>query len=179
MMLNIVKDVIEWFEELMGYDGKELSKTTSKHTHTTENIVRNVVQNVTDGKGVPQTTQETVETAANYATGILSGGPIGGLVSAWNLLTGGGKAKGDWSVPYDNYPALLHRGEMVLTASQARRYRDGEGGDVNYSALSNAIVGAIRQGLEGAQVNSYLDGKVVTDEVSRILGDNLSARRFA
>ena len=48
------------------------------------------------------------------------------------------KAKGDWNVPYDNYPALLHRGELVLTSSQARRYRDGETGG------SSEIVGAIQ-----------------------------------
>ena len=50
-----------------------------------------------------------------------------------------GQAKGDWSVPYDNYLSMLHRGEMVLTASQARRYRDGEGG--NTSAIIAAIQG--------------------------------------
>ena len=31
-----------------------------------------------------------------------------------------GHAKGLWTVPFDGYPALLHRGERVLTASQAR-----------------------------------------------------------
>lgn len=34
-------------------------------------------------------------------------------------------AKGFWDVPYDNYLAALHRDEMVLTASQARDYREG------------------------------------------------------
>ena len=44
--------------------------------------------------------------------------------------TGGGginrptkQAGGLWNVPLDNYIAALHRGEMVLTADQARRYR--------------------------------------------------------
>lgn len=36
-----------------------------------------------------------------------------------------GHAKGEWNVPYDNYPALLHRNETVLTSSQAREYREG------------------------------------------------------
>lgn len=40
-------------------------------------------------------------------------------------------AKGAWNIPYDDYFARLHRGEMVLTASQARQYREGSGnGDV-------------------------------------------------
>ena len=46
-------------------------------------------------------------------------------------------AKGLWDVPYDNYFAKLHRDEMVLTASQAREYRNG-GND------NSAIVEAIR-----------------------------------
>ena len=33
-------------------------------------------------------------------------------------------AKGLWDVPYDDYLAALHRDEMVLTASQARDYRE-------------------------------------------------------
>lgn len=37
----------------------------------------------------------------------------------------GSHAKGLWDVPYDNYLAALHRDEMVLTASQARDYREG------------------------------------------------------
>ena len=121
-----------------------------------------------DGQNLSSTTSEHTHTNT-IINKVINEGSSGGH----------GFAKGDWTVPYDNFPAILHRNEMVLTASQARRYRDGEGGDVNYSALSSAIVGAIRQGLEGAQVNSYLDGKAVTDEVSRILGDDLSARRFA
>ena len=90
-----------------------------------------------------------------------------------------GNAKGNWSIPYDNYPALLHRNEMVLTASQARRYRGGDGAGIDLGALTGAIVSAVRQGMDGAQVNSYLDGRKVTDEVSRILGNSVQARRFA
>lgn len=33
-------------------------------------------------------------------------------------------------VPYDNYPALLHRGEMVLPSDVARRYKEDSGGIV-------------------------------------------------
>ncbi len=34
-------------------------------------------------------------------------------------------ATGLYSVPFDNYPALLHKGEQVLTRAQANEYRDG------------------------------------------------------
>lgn len=50
-----------------------------------------------------------------------------------------GHAKGLWDVPYDDYYARLHRGEMVLTASEARDYREGNGGS------SDAVVAAIQR----------------------------------
>ena len=37
-------------------------------------------------------------------------------------------AKGAWDIPYDDFPALLHRNEMVLNATQARQYREGGAG---------------------------------------------------
>ncbi len=41
-----------------------------------------------------------------------------------------GYATGLARVPYNNYPALLHEGERVLTASEARRYDSGGSGSV-------------------------------------------------
>lgn len=94
---------------------------------------------------------------------------------------GGGKhfAKGMWSVPYDNFAANLHRGEMVLTASQARRYRDGEGTGFDPSALVSSIVSAIQNGMQGVTVNSYLSGRSISDDVNSRTIRQLKARRFA
>lgn len=58
------------------------------------------------------------------------------------------KAKGDWDVPYDNFPALLHRNEMVLTASQARKYRNGNAGN---NSDTNALLEAVS--LMSASIN--------------------------
>lgn len=101
-------------------------------------------------------------------------------VPSENVGTHGGRgfAKGLYSVPYDDFYARLHRGEMVLTKSQARRYRDGEKG-VDIDSLIPALVGAIREGMNGAQVNSYLDGNDVTRQTNRVTGGLISARRFA
>ena len=87
-------------------------------------------------------------------------------------------ASGSWNIPYDNYPAMLHRGEMVLTSSQARRYRDGDGG-MNLSALTSAVVNAVREGMAGAVVRSYLNGKDVTDDVARRMGNAMKSQRYA
>ena len=87
------------------------------------------------------------------------------VYSTIHILTDGEKpegfAKGNMNVPYD-MPAYLHRGEMVLTKSQARKYRDG-GGDG-----SGAIVSAIqsmRSDLQNMKlvVGQRIFGKTVVD----------------
>ncbi len=87
-----------------------------------------------------------------------------------------GHAKGLNYVPYDNYPALLHRGEQVLTASQARDNRKGSG--VDMAGIMQGIVAAIREGMDGATVESNLDGRRVTGSVNRRTANQLRARRF-
>ena len=57
-------------------------------------------------------------------------------------------------VPYDEYPAFLHRGEAVLTAAQARAWRNGQGGTAlsggngQVVSLLVAILNAIMEGNE-------------------------------
>ena len=86
-------------------------------------------------------------------------------------------AKGDWYIPYDDYPAMLHRGEMVLTASQARQFREGNGSSLDVPGLVSAIVGAMQDGLRNAHVDAYLDGRKITDEVARRMNDQLALAR--
>lgn len=56
--------------------------------------------------------------ASTYAAS--AGGTTNTTGVASTYLTGGSHAFGLDRVPYDDYPALLHEGERVLTASQAR-----------------------------------------------------------
>lgn len=83
-------------------------------------------------------------------------------------------AIGSAYIPYDNYPALLHRGERILTATEARQ----DSGSVDISAMEDRIVAAIRSGMENATVRSYLNGQDITDEVNRNNTRTLKARRF-
>lgn len=88
-------------------------------------------------------------------------------------------AKGLWEVPYNDYPALLHEGEMVLTKTQAQDYKEGKTGQsLNVSALVNGIIGAIQEGMRGAQVTAYMDGKRVTRETNKIMANELKNVRF-
>jgi hypothetical protein len=93
--------------------------------------------------------------------------------------TGGSFAKGALDIPYDNFPALLHRDEMVLTATQARQYRTGSNNSFDAASLVGDIVAAIREGMNGVTVQSYLSGRDVTEDVSRNQMRQLKARRFA
>ena len=90
-------------------------------------------------------------------------------------------AKGNWRVPYDDFPAILHRDEAVLTASEARRYRDGDtsGAGIDTKSLQIAVVAAIREGMAGATVEAYMDGKRVTQQVNRANQADLISRRYA
>ena len=51
-------------------------------------------------------------------------------------------------VPRDNYPALLHRGEEILTRTQARERREGNGSDRSTVAPVINIYGATRADIE-------------------------------
>ena len=84
--------------------------------------------------------QDTVSSVIDTVTGVISGAidaisgfidKIGGAISAAKDFIGSGvdKVKGFFGfaygkdrVPYDNYPAVLHQGEKVLTRNQADQY---------------------------------------------------------
>lgn len=84
-----------------------------------------------------------------------------------NIETTDETIMGDWStafglsyVPYDNYPALLHQGEKVLTAEQARR-KGGGGARVTITGNSfvvrqNSDINAIAEALANKLERSAL-----------------------
>lgn len=44
-------------------------------------------------------------------------------------------------MPYDNYPALLHEGEQVLTAAEARAQDAGAAGSIQVTITGNSFTG--------------------------------------
>ena len=136
-----------------GYKADEAKANTEAHMGGSFNIdYDNVIQQITDiGSKAeevsgtytinfavvgPTTLEEWAEWNASHSSGTssLTGTPL----TVEEIAQRHSQAKGLWSVPYDNYMARLHRDEMVLTASQARQYRD------NYNGDTSAIVEAIR-----------------------------------
>lgn len=58
-------------------------------------------------------------------------------------------------VPYDSYPALLHKGETVLPREEANNRRNGRGGGITIAKLADQII--IR---EDADIDRITDGIV-------------------
>lgn len=69
---------------------------------------------------------------------------VGGAVDKFDAAISGSHYHGLTSVPYDNYLASLHKGEMVLTRQEADAYRSTSMNsrsldDVSYEQVSNSI----------------------------------------
>lgn len=71
------------------------------------------------------------------------------------MQTGNAHASGLRYVPYDNYPALLHRGETVLNAADAARYKNGE--------MGNTTVNLTVNGAQGQDVREL--ARIIMDEI--------------
>ena len=79
-------------------------------------------------------------------------------------------------VPYDGFKASLHRGERIVTAAENKKMSSGS---IDLQGLRSEIVSSIREGMQGATVRSYLNGRDITDEVNRTNMQGIKARRFA
>lgn len=99
------------------------------------------------------------------------------LVSELSGLDLPPRARGDWKVPYD-MPVLVHKDERILTASQTRAMDEGKMGGMDLSGMYNVVKSAIKAGMEDVSVNSYLNGREISDDVNRNAIRELKARRF-
>lgn len=133
-------------------------------------------ENITDDQFV-----ETIKSANEEAQAYLQEHPLivnvvpGFMNNILSMLSGvsgddGTHAKGAWDIPYNNYRARLHRGEMVLTASQARKYRDGEGMG-GTTAIVSAIQG-LRQDMQNLQL--VVNGKTFGRASVQYGGDRMN-----
>ena len=104
----------------------------------------NLQQQMNLGRRAAGTLISLDEPGARTTTGSGNPGSYGqsqNASDAINAANGGrpSAAVGMPTVPYDNYAAILHQGEMVLTASQARAYKDRAGGSVVVTGNSFAV----------------------------------------
>lgn len=79
-------------------------------------------------------------------------------------------------VPFDDYLAKLHEGESILTAEEAKVWRDFKNGGasvantIDYEAMGGVMRDNIKPG-----GNVYLDGRIVGSVLSAQQGNSLRA----
>ena len=175
-MDQTVADMDSWMSETTGAwerGGEDVSTTVSAAGDNAAGAI--------EGSG--ESASGAIASSGGSVAGALSGvaAQIGSITipipgtSSFSYMP---QATGIENVPFNGFRAELHKGEMVLTASEARRMREG-GGGLNYSALQDAVRGAILEGMRGATVRSYISGRDITDDVNRNTIRQLKARRFA
>ena len=151
MFLN---NVIEFFTQLPGKIAEWFTKTIEKVVEWAEELRKNGEQAAKDlldavVTGLQELPGKIFDLGVNAAKSLLDGiksmggwlkeqvgNFVDGMVSGFTgtVQTNGSHAGGLDYVPYNNYVANLHRGEMVLTAKEADSYRKGE---------RNAAVGGV------------------------------------
>lgn len=89
-----------------------------------------------------------------------------------------GYATGISDVPYDNFPARLHKGEAVLTALEAQQWRSGQAAPAALDAA--ALAQAVAHALSGAsvQMDGHTVGQLVTPTVSREIARQTKSYSF-
>ena len=160
---TVIGSLVEW---IAGFLGTMVEKGTELITSLSEGIQNKFTELFTAvGTWV---TENIIDPIANMATDLFNAGVDllnsfwDGLESVWDSIvswwdglvledkeanvnvnkntSGDGYATGLSYVPYDEFPAILHRGEAVLTASEANRWRKYGLGDETSTSMTGGIV---------------------------------------
>lgn len=117
------------------------------------------------GRAAGMAANMNVPTAAAISGAASSYAAVSGAASTYAAISGAtssyaanprAHAYGLERVPYDNYPALLHEGERVLTAAEARS--DSRGSSVQIAKLADQIV--VREDADIDRIASALVAKL-------------------
>lgn len=166
---TFLNNVIEFFAQLPGNIAEWFTKTIEKVVEWSEELRKNGEQAAKDLLDAVVTGLEElpgkifdlgVNAAKNLLEGIKSmggwlkeqvGNFVDGIVSGFigTVQTNGSHAGGLDYVPYNNYVANLHRGEMVLTSAEATEYRKG-----NANAAGGMTFNININGIQFDDVNS-------------------------
>lgn len=151
--------------ELLRVVGNGIEASVSWLWEKVTNIGRSVVDQIYSG--IASKWNELVSWFNGLWDGLFGNRNVG-----VSMNVGGGGSVGHYAtglnyVPYDNFPAILHKGEAVLTASEATDWRSGAGTPDVSGIL--ARLSAVLEEIEanGIPAVTYLDGKEVSDTVTK------------
>ena len=123
------QDMVSYFTEgknRNGYDQTSLLRVLQRMYGLDKNMedLPNEVFGLDAELNLTDDAQEILQTQANGLEPISVPGMINLHYGEEEIGSRGehGFANGIWSVPWDGYPAILHKGERVVPASQARQY---------------------------------------------------------
>lgn len=144
------------------------------------NQINEMLQDITDAfaketVSMPVDPEVDIGSAQSQLNGAGFTAPVTPIFNGSNIF-GNKKAKGDWNVPSDNYPALLHRGEMVLNQSQARRYRDGDTG-TSAGQIAHTVGRAVKEAMK--EVKVMMSGEKVGDLTTKRVRNNINAKSYS
>lgn len=163
---GLVKSATMMIEDLDFADGAETAMYD-----TVEGIVAGIAASLPDLKQAVADVIAQLELLDSFGTVGFYGGRMGFGYPGGLLETDGSHAMGLDYVPFDNYLAQLHEGESILTAEEARVWRDFRYGaaaasnTIDYDALGSTM-------RENAGGNVYLDGRIVGNVISNRQADS-------
>ena len=88
----------------------------------------------------------------------LSNSNAGNGNNTYQSTLGQPRAMGQRTIPYDNFPIRAHQGEMLLSARDARQYKQGKGSSPQISIVMNGTV--IRENADIEKIASALVRKI-------------------
>lgn len=186
-MMSTETDVVgESFDKVAGTNSERLNRAFTTIKNSGIELYQAISPLVSVFLEFASVIISSVASAINKVSGWI--GSLADKVSSlWKTITGQKSnsssrsyAVGADYIPYDNYPAVLHQGEAVLTAAEAKAWRAGinsrdadavaagaGAGGIDYDKLARAMSG-LRVVMDGKTVGRLVEPSVSTAQARKL-----------